>query len=257
MTELHSEFDVVTHPSGKSISAAPLNQFPWLRHASTLRSFSYPETPRMTELREMQKHLDADSKFLVHGEQKHTANVGVVDDAIVASAGSEDYFRFPSTDALVCPVPGVTIAIMTADCAPIFLVDPVARIIALAHAGWKGTLAQIARRTVETMVSLGSKDDQIIAWVGPMAGGCCYEVSIDLIEKFQSEFPGWPVAASTSERHLDLVDINCRILEASGLTASNIHRSNICTIHNCDSFYSYRGDNGTHGRIISAMVISR
>jgi len=227
---------------------------PWLRQASTTRAFSSPNADRREELIRVKAHLGADETVLVCAEQKHTSNIGIVSERFLAES-NDCFCCFKQTDAIVCPLPNVSIAIMTADCAPIFLVDPVQKVIALAHAGWKGTLGRIAAKTVVTMTELGCSKEDLIAWVGPMAGGCCYEVSNELIETFQAEFSEWPVKSSIGTRNLDLVEINCRQLENAGLLGNKVHRSNICTIHNTDTFYSYRADNGTHGRIISAMVM--
>src|SRR5690606_15662840 len=132
-------------------------------------------------------------------------------------------------------------------------VDPVSRIVGLVHAGWRGTFARIASATVDQMLAAGSKSQDIIAWLGPMAGRCCYEVDTELVDRFRNEFPGWSVTAENNERHLDLVSINQKQLISSGVKATNIAVSNICTIHQNDHFYSYRADAGTHGRIISAI----
>lgn len=255
MTVAHPDFEAILHPSGLSVAAGPLATLPWLRHASTTRQFSPPDSPRVEELMKVQEHLGVQHSPLVFAEQKHTSNIGLVTQEIIENLSGAPTYRFSATDAIVCPLPNVTITIMTADCAPVFLADPNRRIIALAHAGWKGTFSRIAAKTVASMQSLGSNPADIIAWVGPMAGGCCYEVSQELIDQFVAAFPDSPVESLHKGRHLDLVQINCTQLQKSGLRGENVHRSNICTIHHSDMFYSYRADKGTHGRIVSAMSI--
>ncbi len=255
MTAVHLDSDVIIHANGLSISARPLSQIPWLRHGSTTRAFSSPDSPRLSDLLKMRDHLGCPSAFLAFAQQKHTNNVEVVSEDIIADDDGNAYHQFPETDSLVTQHTGVVLAIMTADCAPVFLVDPVKKVIGLTHAGWKGTFARIVENTVQHMRSLGSRPKDILAWVGPMAGSCCYEVSEELIEKFRTEFSAWPAAVIHQGRYLDLVAINCLQLENSGVLPGNVHLSNLCTIHHADKFYSYRADNGTHGRIISAMVM--
>jgi len=246
----HVKFDA----AGLSVSATALLQYPWLRHASTTRKFSSPDSPKSADLYKVRELLGLPSAPLFHGQQQHTANVAIVTKSDLEAAGS-GIFRYDSTDALVCSEPGAVLAIMTADCAPIFLVDPETRIIALAHAGWRGTLARIAENTVTAMAKLGATASNIVAWLGPMAGPCCYEVSEELIENFQKAFPQHPVQNEEKHRHLDLVGINAEILTQSGLQPENVYRSDVCTIHQRDQFYSYRGDQGTHGRILSAIAV--
>lgn len=246
----HLKFDA----AGLSVSATPLLKYPWLRHASTTRKFSSPDSPKSAELYKIRELLGLPNAPIFHGQQQHTANVAIVTKADLEAAGT-GISRYDSTDALVCAEPNAVVAIMTADCAPIFLVDPQSRIIALAHAGWRGTLARIAESTVAAMAKLGAAASNIVAWLGPMAGPCCYEVSEELIHSFQKEFPGHPVQNTGKHRHLDLVGINAEILAQAGLRPENVYRSDVCTIHQREQFYSYRGDQGTHGRIISAMAM--
>lgn len=239
--------------------ALPLLQFPWLQHGSTTRHFSPADANRARELHHLRSHLQLPQDTpIFHAEQKHTSNVGMVKPEHVQQLTEDNRHVFLQTDAIVCPLAGVMIAILTADCAPVFFVDPVKRVTALAHAGWKGTFARIVQNTVDGMLQLGSRRENIVTWVGPMIGGCCYEVSPEMIEQFSAEFQqaidqGITIARG---RHLDLAALNTWQLQDAGLAPENIHQSGICTFDQKHTFYSYRGDNGTTGRIISAMAIS-
>lgn len=244
---------ITVHASGESVASSQLLELEWLAHASTTRRFSAAGSTQLQDLMKAQGHLGLHDSILIHGEQKHTSNVGIVTDGVLADAADKFYYRFPATDALVCPFAGVTLGIMTADCAPIFLVDPVRRIIGLTHAGWRGTIARIVGETVRCMHELGSSAEDLIAWIGPMAGGCCYEVGPDLVEDFRSKFPNCNITSVGNPRCLDLVGINAYQLKEAGLRNNNILTSNLCTIHNSDHFFSYRADAGTTGRIISVI----
>src|SRR5690606_29421128 len=107
------------------------------------------------------------------------------------------------------------------------------RTVGIAHAGWKGTLERIVEKTVQVIIDTGSRPKDLIAWVGPMAGGCCYEVSPEMITMFEAEFHDIATRghAIASERYLDLATINAAQLELAGLSKSQIFRSNLCTIH--------------------------
>jgi polyphenol oxidase len=236
-----------------------LADLPWLRHGSTTRDFSHPHANRLEELIQFRRTLGlSDDVSIVRGDQRHTDNVEIATDTVVSSARETGQHVFPATDAVVTAEPNVMIAILTADCAPVLLVDPRKRIIGVTHAGWRGSFDRIAEKTVSRMRELGAVPDDIVAWVGPMIGGCCYEVSEELAGQFQDEFgslaePGKPFA---NGRLLDLPELNAAQLVKMGLRRDHVHRSGLCTMHLRDQFYSYRGDQGTTGRIISAMAIT-
>jgi polyphenol oxidase len=236
-----------------------LAELPWLRHGSTTRDFSQPQTNRLEEMIQFRRALGlSDDISIVRGDQRHTNNVEIATDAVVSSARETGQLVFPTTDAIVTAEPNVMIAILTADCAPLMLVDPKRKVIGVTHAGWRGSFDRIAERTVLRMSELGAVPEDIVAWVGPMIGGCCYEVSEELAGQFQDEFgalaePGKPFAKG---RLLDLQELNAVQLIRTGLRRDHVHRSGLCTMHLKDQFYSYRADQGTTGRIISAMAIT-
>lgn len=246
------------HAGGLYVTAAIFEDLPWLVHASSTRRFSPPDADRVTELWHLQQTLKLPRLPMVHADQRHTNSVGVITQEILASIRPDGRYRFPQTDAIVSPFPGVSLAIFTADCAPIFLVDTRTRATALVHAGWQGTFSRIAEKAVEAMLACGSRAEDLLAWVGPMAGGCCYEVSEELIRRFAEEFED--AAAEGVRIHhgrmLDLVAVNVHQLMKAGLLDDRIARSQLCTIHGHETFYSYRADKGTTGRIIS-MITAR
>lgn len=92
--------------------------------------------------------------------------------------------RRPTADALVTATPGLALAVSTADCGPVLLADPSARIIAAAHAGWKGALGGIVEHTVEAMVALGADRSRIIAAIGPCIAQGSYEVGQEFYQRF-------------------------------------------------------------------------
>jgi YfiH family protein len=247
---------VATRDDELAVFSPALAAFPDLVHGSTTRAFQASLPGELTRIQEMHaacEILGAAGFPIYSGEQKHTCNVAVVSDE-EDRAGTGN-FTFSQTDALITSKPGVALAIQTADCAPIFLYDPANRVAGLAHGGWRGTLARIAEKTVAAMANIGAEPRNTIAWIGPMAAVCCYEVNQELIDRFSAEFADLPAPQVHSGRHLDLVSINAHQLTHAGLSPANVHVSGICTIHQNHQFFSYRADNGTAGRILSIIAM--
>jgi polyphenol oxidase len=247
------------HDTEEIVFSPALAQIPWLRHGSTTRNFSPAQADRNEELRSLRRSLRIeDSAPIVRGDQRHTDVVGIADEAAAAKAAESGFFVYPSTDAIVTRVPGIMIAILTADCAPLFLADPQERVIGVVHAGWRGSFARIAEKAVTAMVGLGADKSRLIAWIGPMIGGCCYEVSEELAQQFVDEFSDHPTGPSAfaKGRLLDLQELNAQQLIRAGLHPDHVSKSGLCTMHRREQFYSYRADQGTTGRIISAMSIA-
>lgn len=150
-------------------------------------------------------------------------------------------------DALVTSEPGQIVGIRTADCVPILLADPVRRVVAAVHAGWRGTVADVVTRTVERMESAAS---DLYAAIGPAIGECCFEVGPEVSEKFRSIFPD-----RENLRHVHLVEANRRQLLAAGIRESRIESANRCTVCEADLLHSYRRDKEASGRMVAAIGI--
>jgi YfiH family protein len=151
-------------------------------------------------------------------------------------------------DALLEDAPGAVVAVKTADCIPILLVDERRRAVAAVHAGWRGTAARIAPRAVEAMYArFGSAPADLHAAIGPGIGECCYEVGPEVAAEF-----GKPGRA-----HLDLTAINQRQLLAAGVTAGRIYASNLCTRCGADDFHSFRRDRERAGRMFSYAGVAQ
>jgi YfiH family protein len=172
------------------------------------------------------------------------------------------------------------LAIQTADCVPILLVDPKNRTIAAIHAGWRGTVARIAAKCIGRMrMHFGTKPADLLAAVGPAIGGCCYEVGTEVATQFLSQFPDapdyfdefrtgdepnpiqWlnmmPPGHQPSPKGvlLDLRKANRSQLLAAGLRPQNIHVSDLCTACRPDLLFSYRKEGPTSGRLMAVIGI--
>jgi YfiH family protein len=150
-------------------------------------------------------------------------------------------------DGLLENTPGALVAVKTADCLPILLVDPVARGVAAVHAGWRGTMARIAAHAVAAMATeFGARPERLRAAIGPGIGKCCFEVGPEVAAGFDEPVPG-----EGRRAHVDLAAANRRQLLEAGVTASAIVASNLCTLCQPDEFESYRRDREKAGRMYS------
>lgn len=165
-----------------------------------------------------------------------------------------------SVDALITNEPDVTLVTHYADCTPLFFADPEKRVIALAHAGWRGTVAKIGEITVDKMVEeYGSDPSDIIAVIGPAIGFCCYEVDTPVFEQFASFTELKPAYFTKTLGHgkylIDLKEANRRMLLEAGLLSINITISDVCTKCNSGLLYSHRASGGKRGGLVAMMSI--
>ncbi|MDK2563076.1 peptidoglycan editing factor PgeF [Romboutsia sedimentorum] len=156
-------------------------------------------------------------------------------------------------DALITNIKNVPLLIFTADCVPIAIIDKKNKAIGIAHAGWRGTYDKIAQKTIELMSdNYFTNAQDVVCVIGPSIGPCCYEVSKELIEKFNT------IVTNKEEKfyiikeekyYLDLWKINEYILKCAGVKEENIINLNICTSCRCNEFHSYRKHDKTPKRI--------
>ena len=154
-------------------------------------------------------------------------------------------------DAGIAARPGLIVGVETADCLPILLVDPVRRVAAAVHAGWRGTAAGIAARGVESLVRSGSRAATLLAALGPGIGVCCYEVGEEVRGAFGGGGDAFFHAGPSGRSHLDVRAANVAQLLGAGLPASQIHHVDDCTFCRADRYHSFRRDGAGAGRMIS------
>lgn len=201
------------------------------------------------------------------GEQVHGSDVFAVTEAERGMGRLSRASAIADTDALITNVPGVLLASFYADCVPLYFYDPEHQAVALAHAGWKGTLQQIAIRTIEAMEKqYGSKPEQIRCAIGPSIDDCCYEVDGFVIDKLQPLVQELAKGAnSATESMLKLVEngkamvnlkqINRHIMLKAGILPIHIELSEWCTGCSTDQFFSHRKEGGKTGRMASWIGI--
>ena len=157
---------------------------------------------------------------------------------------------YPECDALITSAREVYLCVTVADCVPILLCDPRAGTIAAVHAGWRGTAGKILLTAVRRMrEEFDVRTEDLLAYLGPAAGGCCYEVGGDVASHFEPEF----VAKNGGGFLLDLKAANRRLLTDAGVPPENIEVSNSCTITDSALFHSYRRDRERSGRMMGVI----
>ena len=169
--------------------------------------------------------------------------------AVVRSASEDELEHVRAeiaegADAIVCVAPDVPVMLCFADCVPVVLTAPQG--FAVIHSGWKGTYARIAAKAARVLMSeMGCAPENIRAYIGPHIQGDEYEVSEDLIEKFDAEF-GWDNAGKT--RLLSLSSAIRQALVEAGVPDNQIEDQHLSTVRENDRFFSYRAENGNTGR---------
>lgn len=168
----------------------------------------------------------------------------------------------PSVDGLYTNTPGVVLVTSYADCVPLYFFDPVKRVIALAHAGWRGTAARIGELMVERLVQeFDCQHKDILAAIGPSIGPCCYEVDETVREQILVHTDLQPeelFAEQGSGKYLlDLWECNRRILVLAGLPDANISVGEVCTKCHPELFFSHRLMGEKRGGMVAMMELTK
>ena len=172
-------------------------------------------------------------------------------DVIVAAEGRAGCLG--EGDALIENRPGSLVAVKTADCVPILVLDPRNRAVAAVHAGWRGSVREISTRAIAEMEKkFSSRAEDLHVAIGPAIGKCCYEVGPEVGTQFAAYDPA--LRDVTQPVHLDLVAINRRQVAASGVALERIYTSGLCTRCN-EEFHSYRRERQQAGRMFSFVGI--
>ncbi len=218
----------------------------------------------------MALHTGEERRKIVLNRKNLAASLGIGDEMhfVVANQTHSDHIKViykgetlgwqdmndavEDCDALVTDLKQVMLTMLTADCVPILLYDPVTEVIAAVHAGWKGTKAGIVSKTVQKMQKVfGSEPGNIVAGVAPSIGRCCYEVGKDVAEHFFDIPEGY---TKKGEKYmLDLPYINKYQMLKAGLSEEHIEMSGICTACEVERFFSYRKEQGCSGRFMSII----
>ena len=199
------------------------------------------------------RFFDVAPDRIVCAQQTHTANVRIVTEADAGKGVTRDR-DYTDVDGLITDVPGLVLYTSHADCVPIYFYDPERRVIALAHSGWKGTVARIGQVTIRKMTDIyGCRPEDIYAAIGPSICADCYEVSEDVADAIRTCFNSHtiPRILARGQRpgkyQLDLWRACERILLESGIRQDHLTVTNLCTCENSESLFSHRATNGKRG----------
>lgn len=181
---------------------------------------------------------------LVCVRQIHGDIVLAADEVDVSSEADALWCGRMQTDARA------VVGVMTADCVPILLCDRDASVVAAVHSGWKGTVANIAARTVETLVAAGVAAEDLLVAIGPCIEVGAFEVGEEVAERFDARFVD---RERGPKPHVDLVACVRAQLEHAGIPANQIERVGSCTHANPDLYFSYRRDGAGIGQQLSLI----
>lgn len=194
--------------------------------------------------------------WLTHGfgtrHSRHPDNLATLhqihSDIVVCADGRRGLIG--DGDALIADRAGSLVAVKTADCLPILMADVRRRRVAAVHAGWRGTVREIAAKT---LAALDANPADVHAALGPAIGPCCFEVGADVAAQFKKWFP----ERGDLDRRttLDLAEANRRQLLAASVPAEQLYVAGLCT--RCgEEFHSYRRDRRHAGRMFSWIGIT-
>lgn len=181
---------------------------------------------------------------IVYNTQVHGADIRIVE------SGDDFTENGKEADGLITNLRNTPLLIFTADCVPVVFYDIKQGVVALAHAGWRGTYGNITGEIVSIMCNkYGCKVEDVKTIIGPSISVDNYEVSYDLIEKFSAlEIQGYYKEVD-GKYYLDLWKLNKELLKKCGILEDNIKIIDFCTVRDNDKFFSYRLDNATPKRI--------
>ncbi len=273
-----------------------LEEQEWLAHCFTTRmggvsegifatlnlSFNRGDDPEAVRenFRRVSEALGTQYGDFVFSDQTHTANVRRVARAD-AGNGLVREKTFFDTDGLITDEPGLVLSTFYADCVPLYFADPVHHAIGLSHSGWRGTVQQIGRVTVEAMGrEFGSRPEDIICAIGPSICQDCYEVGAEVAMEFRElceeaipkenqdfsketipkevgNFSGNGILAAkgNGKYQLDLWRANEIILRKVGVLPEHIAVTNICTCCNSTYLFSHRASKGRRGNLGAFLTI--
>ena len=207
------------------------------------------------------------SEAFVCSDQTHTTNICRVEkeDAGKGVTKEKDY---RDVDGLITNVPGLILGTFYADCVPLLIVDPVHHAIGCSHSGWRGTVGEMGKKTVEAMrEAYGSRPEDIFAAIGPSICQDCYEFGKDVAEPFeklfsQERYQDVSLKNILTEKvngkyQLDLWRANEAILLGAGILKEHLSMTDICTCCNPGYLFSHRASKGKRGNLAAFLMLKQ
>lgn len=202
--------------------------------------------------------IESDYIHLVKPQQMHSKEIKCVEKKENYNSPDFKLSTLRNTDGLITNKPNILLTTTNADCILLLFFDPVKKIIANTHSGWRGTLQRISVETVKKMqIEYGSNPKDIICCMCPSIRKCHFEVQNDVKEKFESEFKEIQDFISetvpNTKWNIDTIFINKELLKNAGLKAENIIDSGICSVCHSDFIHSFRAEGKKYG--LSTAII--
>ncbi|MFQ5828245.1 MAG: peptidoglycan editing factor PgeF [Candidatus Methylomirabilia bacterium] len=242
--------DPPTHLTFEALEALGVPHLSTTRHCLVTSSSREGTAPFTRGARDLLRRHALDLGRVAFLHQVHGATIRRVDGASRGPAGR--------ADVLLTAVPAVPLAVSTADCLAIIVCDPVRRLLAVAHAGWRGTISGIARAAAEALVAAGASPTELVAAISPSIGPCCYEVDSPVIGPLRRAFPEawqrWVRPSGPGKWMLDLWQANEFQLTSLGVRPAKIVNPRLCTSCRRDLFFSYRKERGG-GRLVTVAAL--
>ena len=228
----------------RTLTVSPWEDVPGLVHGFERRAAGSESETREAARRRLSDALTPSRVFFLR--QVHGARVCAA-----------PWEGLPEGDAAVALEPGSILAVETADCLPVLILDRRRGTVAVAHAGWRGTVAGVTGKAVEALLESASQASDLEATLGPCIGPCCYEVGQDVRDAFGPGGQPFFRTGPKGRSHLDLRAANTRQLCDAGVPRAGIHLVDECTFCKPALYHSYRRDGAGTGRMISLVGFSR
>ncbi len=203
------------------------------------------------------RELDVPFSCYTCADQVHGTAVTPVGKTLTGRGRLSRGDAIEATDALITNEPAILLNIFVADCVPIILYDTSSKAGGVCHAGWRGTAGLILMKTVQAMAeSYGSQPENIMAFIGPSIGGCCYEIGSHVRDQLFASlnYHDDPTSIREGKLYLDLKDANRVQLIEAGVKKENIRLSPHCTLCSNTPFFSYRKSGESAGRFSAFFV---
>ena len=236
------------------------NGFTNLLAFTTTKQSIAERTPRYTgdsptqflnSRKQLAKELGLAPEQLLFPRQTHTNNVVEVRNIPIS--------EIDNTDALITNLPGICICIQTADCVPVLLFDPVKKVVAAVHAGWRGTVKKIVAETISKMgANYQTESKNIVATIGVSIGPKIYEVGDEVINAVRKTVPNAEKTVHlnrSGKYHFNLWEANRQILIESGVNPENIETTGECSFEKSDKYFSARRNGIDTGRMATGIML--
>ena len=225
-----------------------------------LSPFSGDNTAHLEENhRILCQKLGIEPSRLIIPFQTHETEVRIIDASFFQLSADKKKHYLNAVDALITQLPGVCIGVSTADCVPLIFFDVQKKVVAVAHAGWRGTCSRIAEKTVLTMTNkFDCNAADIVVSIGPSISAEVYEVGKEVLENFENAgFDSKEIFVERNDSvYLNLWEANRQSLLKAGIQSENIEIAGICTYTEHERFFSARRLGIKSGRMLSGVMLT-